>query len=157
MLPDMPPMTVADLEQVMAIEADAYAHPWTRGNFVDSLAAGHLARIALDDSGQCIGYFVAMTGVGEMHLLNLTVAAQARRRGRATAMLRALRGESRARGARVMLLEVRQGNFAARRLYERFGFVQVGLRPSYYPDASGQREDAVVMSLDLSGAADAVA
>ena len=73
-LASTPAMTTADLGLVMAIEAAAYSHPWTRGNFVDSLAAGYLARLACDAQGRCMGYFVAMLGAGEMHLLNLTVA-----------------------------------------------------------------------------------
>ena len=71
--PVVTPMTVAELSPVVVIEASAYDFPWTRGNFVDSLAAGYLARVLRDASGQVVGYFVAMKGVDEMHLLNLTV------------------------------------------------------------------------------------
>src|SRR5205814_623755 len=68
-------MTVPLLDAVLAIEVQAYTFPWTRGNFVDSLAANYLARVLLADDGELIGYFVAMQGFEEMHLLNLTVAA----------------------------------------------------------------------------------
>ena len=148
---DLVAMTVNDLDRVMSIETRAYSHPWTRGNFVDSLAAGHLARMRLDRQGRCIGYFVAMRGVGEVHLLNLTVEPAMQRRGEGTAMLRALCEESRGLGLRTMILEVRESNLAARGLYARCGFVDVGRRREYYPSGPGVREDAVVMALGLTG------
>lgn len=145
----MTTMTVADLDRVMAIEIEAYSHPWTRGNFIDSLASGYLAWLRLDAGGSCIGYCVAMPGFEEMHLLNLTVAPVMQRRGHARAMLQALCIACREQERPMLWLEVRQGNAPARRLYERFGFETVGLRRDYYPADAG-REDAVVMRLGLS-------
>ena len=150
------PMTEADLDGVLAIEVAAYAQPWTRGNFVDSLAAGYLARLAVDEAGARLGYFVAMPGFEEMHLLNLTVAPAMQRRGLGQQMLRALCTESRRRGARALLLEVRESNSGGRRLYERFGFHELGLRRGYYPAGRGRREDAVVMRLVLGEGPDAM-
>lgn len=150
-LASTPAMTVADLNLVMAIEATAYRCPWTRGNFVDSLAAGYLARLACDAQGQCIGYFVAMFGAGEMHLLNLTVMPPLQRQGLGKALLRRLCAEGRLLGAGIVWLEVRESNLAARRLYATFGFSEVGLRRAYYPLDAGRREDAVVMSFALEG------
>ena len=156
MLASTPAMTTADLGLVMAIEATAYSHPWTRGNFVDSLAAGYLARLGCDAQGRCMGYFVAMLGAGEMHLLNLTVAPALQRQGLGRALLRRLCAEGRLLGAAILWLEVRASNQAARRLYAAFGFAEVGLRRAYYPQHAGQREDAVVMSLPLEGIEHAV-
>jgi ribosomal-protein-alanine N-acetyltransferase len=147
------PMTVQDLDTVLAIEAQCYSHPWTRGNFIDSLAAGYLAELRLSAAGECIGYWVAMPGVEEMHLLNLSVAPPHQRRGHAQAMMRDLVGQARELGARQLWLEVRIGNTAARLLYRRVGFLESGLRRNYYPLAGGRREDAVLMSLALEGAA----
>lgn len=150
-LASTPAMSVADLSLVMAIEATAYRYPWTRGNFADSLAAGYLARLACDAQGQCIGYFVAMLGAGELHLLNLTVTPPVQRQGLGKALLRRLCAEGRLLGAGVVWLEVRESNQAARRLYATSGFTEVGVRRSYYPLDAGQREDAVVMSIPLEG------
>ncbi|WP_088282441.1 ribosomal protein S18-alanine N-acetyltransferase [Ideonella sp. A 288] len=145
------PMTTADLDEVMAIEVVAYSHPWTRGNFIDSLVAGYLAWRLVDDAGRCIGYCVAMAGVEETHLLNLTVAPSRQGRGHGRALLSALCADCTARGDQMLWLEVRQSNDGARRLYARFGFAEVGLRRDYYPAGSGRREHAVVMSLSLVG------
>lgn len=143
------PMTVNDLDEVLAIEVAAYSFPWSRGNFIDSLAAGYRAELRLDEQGRCLGYSVAMPGFEEMHLLNLTVAPRHQRQGHAWAMLQLLCEAARQRGDHKLWLEVRQSNEPARRLYERFGFGEVGLRKSYYPAPQGRREDAMVMSLDL--------
>src|SRR6185436_5885973 len=67
--PHLVPMTVAELGAVVLIEAAAYDFPWTRGNFIDSLAAGYLARVLFGERRRAAGYFVAMHGVDEMHLL----------------------------------------------------------------------------------------
>ena len=143
------PMTTAQLDAVMTIEVSAYPFPWSRGNFIDSLAAGHPAWLLKDRTGGLLGYFVAMAGVEEVHLLNITVAPAAQRQGHARALMAALVEQARAGGARQLWLEVRLGNAVARAVYERLGFVQVGVRKGYYPAASGGREDAIVMSLLL--------
>ncbi|MBL0149329.1 MAG: ribosomal protein S18-alanine N-acetyltransferase [Ideonella sp.] len=149
-------MTVDDLDRVLAIEVMAYSHPWTRGNFIDSLAAGYLAWLRTDADGRCIGYCVAMPGFEEMHLLNLTVAPSAQRRGHARAMLQTLCDTCRAQDLPMLWLEVRQGNEVARQLYRRFGFETVGLRRDYYPAGHGRREDAVVMRLAIPRSNDAL-
>jgi len=142
------PMGVRDLDAVVAIEAGAYSFPWTRGNFVDSLAAGYLAEVLEDESRELLGYFIAMAGVDEMHLLNITVAPSWQGQGLGRLMLRALADYARECGLASLWLEVRQSNQRARALYRQLGYAEVGLRRGYYP-AAGQREDAVVMSLPL--------
>ena len=141
-------MTVADLAAVAALEASAYAFPWSHGNFIDSLGAGYPSQVLLGPDGGLLGYFVAMQGVDELHLLNLTVAPAEQGRGHARFMLDALIVLSRRLGARQLWLEVRHGNERARGLYLRYGFRHVGVRRGYYPAALGLREDAAVMSLD---------
>ena len=143
------PMTLTDLDRVLAIETQAYSHPWTRGNFVDSMHAGHLTWLRLNDQSPCLGYCVAMHGFEETHLLNLTVAPAQQRRGHGLALLQVLRRACVARGDALLWLEVRESNALARQLYARFGFETVAWRRSYYPAGRGQREDAVVMRLTL--------
>jgi ribosomal-protein-alanine N-acetyltransferase len=143
-------MTAADVDTVMAIESGVYAFPWTRGNFIDSLAAGYIAqllRVGVDTPP--IGYFVAMAGVDETHLLNITVAAPHQRQGHARFMMSRLTALCGGAGSHRLWLEVRESNAAARAAYGRLGFHEKGTRPGYYPAAHGQRESAVVMSLIL--------
>lgn len=163
------PMTLADLALVAATEHRACAHPWTQGNFSDSLAAGYPANLLTTpilpgDAAQqhtasgrlLLGYWVAMNGVDEVHLLNITVPPEHRRQGWARAMMQAMSAAAIAQGAHWLWLEVRTGNTPAKALYAQMGFLPMGLRKQYYPADHGQREDAVVMSLNLRAAAKAV-
>ncbi|MCU0813274.1 MAG: ribosomal protein S18-alanine N-acetyltransferase [Burkholderiaceae bacterium] len=150
--PSLLPMRLVDVDEVHALEARAYSFPWTRGNFVDSLVAGHLAEVLRDADGTLVGYWLAMPGVDEMHLLNLAVAPEHQHRGHARQMLDALVQRCRALGAHALWLEVRESNERAQALYRRYGFVAVGRRRGYYPAARGRREDAIVMSLAIAPA-----
>lgn len=147
------PMTVESLDGVMALEAEVYPFPWTRGNFVDSLVAGYTAWTLNRPTGELVGYCVAMAGAAEMHLLNITVAPALRRGGHARRLLDALLEVCSASGAERLWLEVRQSNAAAREAYRRLGFATVGLRKGYYPAPESSREDAVVMTRDVLSAA----
>ncbi len=142
------PMQADGLEAVIAIEQTAYSHPWTRGNFRDALASGYWAQ-CLHVQDELLGYVVAMAGVQETHLLNITVAPDRQGQGWGHMMLDALRLWSRRRGAEWLWLEVRESNRRALQVYERYGFRRVGLRKDYYPAGRQQREHAVVMSLNL--------
>ena len=142
------PLTEASLDEVIAIERGAYDHPWTRGNFSDSLRSGYQAQL-LAAGGVVLGYFVAMKGVDEVHLLNITVAPGHQGQGWGRVMLDALATWSRGQGAQWLWLEVRASNTRAQAIYERQGYRRVGERKGYYPGGHGKREDAVVMSLKL--------
>ena len=142
------PLTEMRLDDVVAIERQAYDHPWTRGNFADSLRSGYEAQL-LAAGDVILGYFVAMKGVDEVHLLNITVTPAYQGQGWARLMLDALALWARAQGAQWLWLEVRASNVRAQRIYEQHGYRRVGERRSYYPARHGRREDAVVMSLKL--------
>lgn len=141
------PMTDDRLDEVVAIERAAYGHPWTRGNFTDSLRSGYQAQLLC--AGEAIlGYFVAMKGVDEVHLLNITVARDMQGQGWGRVMLDALAIWSRGQGAQWLWLEVRTSNARALQIYQHYGYRRVGERKHYYPADQG-REDAIVMSLKL--------
>ena len=144
-------MTVLHLDAVLEIENVAYPVPWTRGNFIDSIAAGYQAWLLVDAGRALLGYFVAMDGVDEMHLLNITVAPARQGEGLARLMLDRLVGLCREHLAQELWLEVRESNVRAKLLYARYGFQSVRTRRGYYPLPPGQsgREDAAVMSLKV--------
>ena len=149
-------LTLADLDAVMALEQSVYPFAWSRGNFIDSLAAGYAAWLLRDPAGQPSAYCVAMPGVQEMHLLNVTVAPEWQHRGLARGLIDGLVADCRQAGAVWLWLEVRESNQRAREVYRRYGFEQVGWRRSYYPAAAGLREDACVMRLATGVRADAL-
>lgn len=140
-------MGAADLDEVLAIERAVYAHPWTRGNFVDSLNAGyhcHTHRIG----AELAGYFAMIVAVGEAHLLNLSVSAERQRQGIGGGLLREAIRIGREGQAQHIFLEVRPSNAPALALYESFSFRRIAERRGYYPAHEG-REDALVLTLDL--------
>lgn len=142
------PLTLTWLDAVLEVEQRAYSHPWTRGNFTDALASGYQAQV-LVAGDTLLGYYLAMMGVDESHLLNITVNPDYQRQGWARLLLEALRLWSRGAGARYVWLEVRASNLRAQAIYVRHGYWRVGERKRYYPAENGAREDAIIMSLLL--------
>ena len=148
------PMTPAWLPAVLRVERSAYGQPWSALNFTDSLQSGYQAQLLTAGTGpqaELLGYFVAMKGVDEVHLLNITVAPVHQGQGWARVMLDALALWARGQGAQWLWLEARVSNLRARAVYESHGFRQVGTRPHYYPanTSHSRGEDAIVMSLAL--------
>jgi len=143
------PLLAQRLDRVLAVEQRTYAHPWSALNFLDALQAGYQAQMLVAED-TVLGYFVAMQGVEEVHLLNITVAPEYQRQGWSRIMLDAIVLWARGQAAEWVWLEVRAGNMRAMGVYEAHGFRRVGLRKEYYPADNGQREDAVVMGLRLT-------
>lgn len=139
-----------DLDRVMEVEVRAYSFPWSRGNFQDSLRSGYVAELMESADASVLGYYVAMPGVDELHLLNITVSPDHQRAGFGRALLDRVEAQARQRGFAAIWLEVRASNARARGLYRTRGFVEQGVRRGYYPAAGLRREDAVVMKRDLA-------
>jgi ribosomal-protein-alanine N-acetyltransferase len=146
-LPSMRPMRPADVRAVAVVEKDIYPHPWTPGNFRDSLQAGYSCWV-MECAGALAGYGVLMVGVQEAHLLNLSVARGWQRRGFGRRLRHHFIDLARSYEAQRLFLEVRPSNAAARALCAANGFRQLYVRRGYYPADQG-REDAILMGLDL--------
>ena len=147
-IPELARMREQELDEVVSIEDAIYTHPWTRGNFVDSLRAGYQCCV-LRQGSELIGYFVLMVAAGEAHLLNLSIAAARQRAGYGSLLLKEAADHARSLGARSLFLEVRPSNRGAQALYTRFGFKKIAVRRAYYPASEG-REDALVLTLQLA-------
>ena len=144
---DIRAMNRDDLDQVLAIENQAYGFPWARGIFEDCLRARYRC-VVLERDGAVIGYGVMMTAVGESHVLNLCIADEWRCRGLGETLLRFLLDEARQTFSMRALLEVRPSNAAALALYRRLGFEKIGVRRRYYPSHDG-REDGWMYALEF--------
>jgi [ribosomal protein S18]-alanine N-acetyltransferase len=143
------PMQLHDLDAIMAIEPQIYTHPWTRGNFSDSLNSGYSAWV-LENAGETIGYSLMMLVLDEAHLLNLSVAKNYQKQGLGRFLLEHMIATAKHYKATNMFLEVRPSNISAIALYENMGFCEMSVRRNYYPAANGQgREDAVLMGLAI--------
>lgn len=141
------PMTEADLDAIMEIEPHIYSHPWSRGNFSDSLVSGYSAWVLLDGT-KIIGYALMMMVLDEAHLLNLSVAKAYQKQGLGRLLLEHMIAIAKKHAAANMFLEVRPSNISAIALYENIGFNEMAVRRGYYPAHNG-REDAVLMGLAL--------
>jgi len=144
------PMVSGDLPAVMDIEFQGYSHPWNETVFRDCFRENYRLW-AYDCGGVLGGYAIVAYLYDEAHLLNLCVAPAVRREGAGRQLLRHLLAHAAHEGMEQGILEVRASNQAAIDLYQSEGFRVIGQRPGYYPAPEG-REDAIVMTFDLSSA-----
>ena len=140
--------TEADLEAVLAIERLSFPVPWEKAAFADELARpwARLEILRHAGSGRVVAFCNYWLVADEVHILNIAVQPDERRRGHAARLLRHILDEARRGKARVLSLEVRVSNQAAATLYRKFGFREVGVRPRYY---ASNGEDALLMDLEL--------
>jgi ribosomal-protein-alanine N-acetyltransferase len=143
------PMQQSDLADVLELEECVYPHPWSMGNFVDSLSSNYEAWVLRDQDGYLLGYFLLMAIVDEAHLLNVAVSAEKQGQGLGRFLLNQAVACARGLGMASVLLEVRPSNTRALEIYERYGFKHIGRRKGYYPAANQQREDAIVMRFEV--------
>ena len=147
-------MTEHDLLEVVEIEEASGLSRWgwaayyaeLQGGNRDLLLVAKPAHLLGNKPHRIVGYIVARETAGELHINNVAVRDQYRRRGYGALLLGRVLDEARRRRATAAFLEVRSGNSPAQALYQRCGFKAIATRPNYYTDP---REDAVVMSLDL--------
>jgi len=146
-VPHIRQMREGDLHKVMEIEPVIYTHPWTHGNFLDSIRAGYDCRV-VEVAGELVGYGVQMIGVRESHLLNLSIAEQWQGLGYGRLLLTHFLEVSRQADVLQIILEVRPSNEVGRHLYASVGFCEIAVRTGYYPTPHG-REDAILLVLTL--------
>ena len=146
---DYAPMRLQDVDDVVRLEQAVFPHPWSRGNFIDSLTSGYDAWVLRDAQGKLAGYFLLMAAVDEAHLLDVAVAADRQGTGLGRYLLDKVGACARGLGVESVLLEVRPSNLRALEVYRRYGYAEIGRRRAYYPAHEGQREDAIVMRIGL--------
>ncbi|HEX7499461.1 MAG TPA: ribosomal protein S18-alanine N-acetyltransferase [Polyangia bacterium] len=141
--------TEGDLEAVMAIERLSFPTPWERQAFSDELARpwARLEVLRRVTTGGVVAFCNYWLVADELHILNVAVHPDERRRGHGVRLLEHMLSEASRNKTRVVSLEVRLSNHAARALYRKFGFREVGTRPRYYADNG---EDALLMDRALS-------
>jgi ribosomal-protein-alanine N-acetyltransferase len=144
------PAIPADIPAMMALErhAGTAAH-WSSEQYEIALSGERPSRVVLiveEDAG--VQGFIAGRALGaEWEIENIAVARPARRRGLGTRLLGKFLDLARHQDAKAVFLEVRESNQAARRLYEKWAFVERGRRKHYYREPE---EDAIVYRLDLA-------
>jgi [ribosomal protein S18]-alanine N-acetyltransferase len=147
-------MSEHDLLEIVEIEEKSGLSRWGWAAYYaelqsanrDLMLIARLTHASIIDSGPIAGYIVARETAGELHINNVAVREEFRRRGIGAALLQRVLQEARGRKANAVFLEVRSGNRAAQALYVKNGFRAIATRRDYY---SEPREDAVVMTVDL--------
>jgi ribosomal-protein-alanine N-acetyltransferase len=149
-LPFIVPMTLEDLDAVLAIERASFKTPWSRGAFRYELVQNRVARCLVVRAGGVLSGYLCLWEIGrEIHITNLAVDPARRRGGLARVLLGHVLDDARRRAVELVFLEVRPTNVEALRLYESFGFRVIGRRKGYYFDTG---EDALVMEAALAAA-----
>ena len=142
-------MKVEDLEAVHDIERESFTTPWPSHAYRQELESNRLAHYIVARFGdRVVGYAGMWLLVDEAHVTTFATGRRWRRNGVGERLLIALLDLARSRHATEATLEVRPSNIAARRLYEKYGFREVGLRPRYYTD---DNEDALIMTTEPLG------
>ena len=143
-------MQPEDLDEVLGIERASFSMPWSRGAFLYEIQQNRVARCwVMREDAEVIGYLCLWEVADEVHITNIAVRPESRRRGLGRTLLGGVLEDARQRQIRLVVLEVRPSNTQARTMYESFGFRVVGRRRGYYYDTG---EDALVMENDLQTA-----
>ncbi|HLB44423.1 MAG TPA: ribosomal protein S18-alanine N-acetyltransferase [Candidatus Limnocylindrales bacterium] len=149
------PMRLEDVPAVHRIERASFPVPWPDFAFRQEIQTNRLAHYLVVRAGsQTVGYGGLWLMVDEAHITTFAVLPEWRRRGIGGRLMVALMQVALDLNARVMTLEVRLSNRAARALYAQFGFRPVGVRPRYY---SNNAEDALIMTTEPLSMPDMVA
>lgn len=140
------PITTADLDEIMAIERNCFAYPWSPGFFRQELQVACARSILAEVNGQIVGYTLFWLLPDAIDIHNIAVHTDHRRRGIARLLLSRVVSAARRQSIIRVMLEVRQSNIPAQKLYESVGFLNTGIRKGYYSDNG---EDALAMTLEL--------
>ena len=137
-------MNAAHVDGVCALEKNCFVHPWSRQSIESALENEQSLFYVAVEEGQVIGYIGMSFVLDEGYIYNVAVSEAHRRKGVGSALIQTLVTHAQKNNFAFLTLEVREGNRAARSLYETFGFVKVGERKNYYTDPT---ENAVLMTL----------
>ena len=138
--PTIRPMTVEDLDDVMKTELRAFADPWSRKSYLTEITENDYSRpVIMEFQGEIVGHAVVWEVYEEFHIATLAVSPDFQGQGLGNFLFQNLLKMT--ESAEFALLEVRKSNMAAIKMYEKFGFVQIGFRRQYYRNG----EDAMVM------------
>jgi ribosomal-protein-alanine N-acetyltransferase len=140
------PAATSDIPGIIEIEKSSYAEPWQESLFVEALGACGKYLFVDEEHNDVAGYIVFEPVLDEGHVTNLAVSDKYRRMGIATGLLN--KALDIAKGLKIgsIFLEVRESNVAAKKLYSKFGFKEIGRRKSYYHKTN---EDALVLNLKV--------
>jgi ribosomal-protein-alanine N-acetyltransferase len=131
---------VSDIDAILGIEKSSFPDPWDRASFLEAIDPKDKF-FFVSASENINGYIVLETVLDEGHITDLAVDERFRSKGIATSLMKHALETAKSLGTARVFLEVRSSNEAAKKLYEKFGFKEVGKRKKYYSKAN---EDALI-------------
>lgn len=135
-------MTIQDVEQVAQIEQSIFSMPWSKKSFAETIEKDMTIYVSAKEDDIVVGYCGIWISFDEAEITNVAVAEQARRKNIAFKMLEYLMELAKEKGVTKFMLEVRESNYCAIGLYEKLGFVNVGIRKNFYAKPT---ENAIIM------------
>jgi [ribosomal protein S18]-alanine N-acetyltransferase len=148
MNPDIILLTPEYVPQMASIENLAHSHPWSEASLAGCFGNLYLVYGLLQEN-RLAGFAIVQQILDEVTLLDICVTPDVQGQGLGKRILTHVIAQAKAQSAAVIMLEVRDSNLAARKLYQAMGFVETGRRSGYYQQEGG-REDALLMDLILS-------
>lgn len=136
---------ISDADDLAKLHATAFDYPWSSDDFGVWLAKPQAFGMIVQTDECAAGLAMALAAGSDAELLTIASDPQLRRQGVAQSLLRAIDVEAAQRGLERWVLEVASTNLAARSLYERFKFVEIGVRKGYY-SAGSDRIDGIVLA-----------
>ncbi len=136
------------LQQIYEIEKAAHSHPWSESN-LSSCFASLYHNTGIELNGELIAFSIIHQVIDESTLMDICVHPNHQSFGLGKQLLIHCIEQAKARGALIMMLEVRASNHSALLLYQHLGFKETFRRKGYYPTES-EREDAIMMELRLN-------
>lgn len=140
------PLFPEDLTKITLAEKDLFSDPWSENSLKDHLISPHCGGAVAKENGVLCGYALTTLVAGEGEILRIGILPPFRRRGMGSKLLSFCLEKGKKEGAKAFFLEVREGNLAARNLYEKIGFLQSGVRKDYY---ASPKENAVLYQITL--------
>lgn len=140
------PAAEPDIPRIIEIERSSYADPWGESLFIEAMGGGGKHLLVDEESGELAGYIVFEQVLDEGHITDLAVDKKYRGRGIASELLNKVLDLAGELNVKSLFLEVRESNAAAKKLYSKFGFKEIGRRKRYYHKAN---EDALVLNLKV--------
>lgn len=136
------PMNEGHVAQVAELEKVCFSDPWSENSVRSELSNPLSVWLVAEENGVVRGYVGSQTVLDETDMMNIAVHPDFRRKGIAAALITKLVSQLKARGSRILRLEVRESNAPAIALYESLGFAQLGLRKNYYRNP---KENALIL------------
>ena len=142
-------LTHDDLEGIYEVEKDSFPIPWPISSFEEELKNLLATYLVAKIENKIIGYIGMWFVMDECHITNIAVLSEYRNRGIATKLINEMLNLCKEHGTTYIMLEVRESNIPAQKLYSKFNFTEEVVRKDYYKNPNGTREDAIVMSREL--------